>query len=134
MMLSPEAIEITRYLVLFGGGIGAVGGLSLLLILYFRLTRKYDAMFPEHYLIVPLPSIMGTMVRTGLYAYFIVFENLHKRKHHKITYEVTNGYDFRGNASWLDIVLSYLHMAFTILLVASLIVFFLLTKVFGFDL
>ena len=134
MAFSPEVIEITRYLLLFGGGIGCLGYFILVAILYFRLTRKYDAMFPEYDRIAPLPLIMGTVIRTSLYAYLIIFKNLIKRKHHKITYEVTNGYDFRGNASQLDIALSYLYMFFSLLFLGSLIVFFILTTVLGIDL
>ncbi|MBL4763138.1 MAG: protein-disulfide reductase DsbD, partial [Gammaproteobacteria bacterium] len=89
-----------------GLGIACLGFFILIPFLYFRLTRKYDAMFPEYHRIVPLPSVMGAVARTGLYAYFIVFRNLHKDKRHKITYEVTNNYDFRGNALRMDIVLS----------------------------
>jgi len=133
--LSFETKKLLGDFLIFGGiGIGSVGGLILLLILYFRLTRKYDAMFSEYYRIVPLASVMGTVVRTGLYAYMIIFKNLSKHKRHKITYEITNGYDFRGNAPRLDIILSYLYMFFTILLSGSLIVFIFLTEVFGIDL
>ena len=117
-----------------GIGIGCLGYFILVTVLYFRLTRKYDAMFPEYDRIAPFPLIMGTVIRTSLYAYLIIFKNLIKRKHHKITYEVTNGYDFRGNASQLDIVLSYLYMSFGLLFLWSSIIFFILTKVLGIDL
>ncbi len=117
-----------------GIGIGCLGYFILVATLYFRLTRKYDAMFPEYDRIVPFPLIMGTVIRTSLYAYLIIFKNLIKRKHHRITYEVTNGYDFRGNASRLDIVLSYSYMFFVFLFVGSLLIFILLTEVFGIDL
>ena len=115
-------------------GIGALGFFIFLPILYFRLTRKYDAMFPEYYRIIPLASIMGTVVRTGYYSSFIVFKNLINGKRHKIMRDVTNGYDFRGNASRLDIILSYLYMFIAILLLGSLSIFILLTEVFGINL
>ena len=114
--------------------IGCLGYLIMLPILYFRLTRKYDAMFPEYYRIIPLASIIGVVVRTGYYASFILFKNLINGKRHKIMYDVTNGYDFRGNASRLDIFLSYLYLFFTILLLGSLIIFIFLTKVLGIEL
>ncbi len=135
MAFSLETKELLgNLLILGGGGIGCLGYLVLLVILYLRLTRKYDAMFPEYYRIVPLPSITGIVVRTGLYAHCIIFKNLSKHKRHKITHEVTNGYDFRGNASQLDIFLSYLYLFFVILLAGSLLIFIVLTKVFNVDL
>ncbi len=135
MTLSPEIKELLgNLLILGGGGIGCLGYLILLAILYFRLTRKYDTMFPEYHRIVPLPLIMGTVVRTGLYAYCIIFRNLSKRKRHKVTYEVTNGYDFRGNASQLDVVLSYLYMFFGFMFMISAVTFVILTEIFGIDL
>ncbi len=135
MILSPEVKEWLTLLLAFGGiGIGCLGYLILLAILYFRLTRKYDAMFPEYYRIIPLPLIMGTVVRTGYYTSFIVFKNLINGKRHKIMYDVTNGYDFRGNASRLDIVLSYLYMFFGFILIGSTFLFIILTDIFGIDL
>ncbi len=133
--MTLETKELLGNLLILGGfGIGCLGFFILLPILYFRLTRKYDAMFPDHDRIIPLPSIMGTVVRTGYYSSFIVFKNLINGKRHKIMHDVTNGYDFRGNASRLDIILSYLYMFIAILLLGSSIVFFILTKVFDIDL
>ncbi len=110
MELPPEVKEWLIPLLAFGGGIGALGYFILLPILYFRLTRKYDAMFPEYDRIIPLASIMGVVVRTGYYVSFILFKNLINGKRHKIMHNVTNGYDFRGNAPWPDIFLSYLYL------------------------
>ncbi len=122
-------------ILLVGGiGIGCLGYLILLPILYFRLTRKYDAMFPEYHRIIPLPSITGTVVRTGYYSSFIVFKSLINGKRHKIMYDVTDGYDFRGNASRLDIALSYLNMFFAISASVSIFMFYFLTKILGIDL
>jgi len=135
MIQTSETNELLGDLLILGGfGIGCLGYLILLIILYFRLTRKYDAMFPEYYRIIPLPLIMGTVVRTGLYAYFIVFKNLGKHKRHAIMHDVTNDYDFRSNASLLDVVLCYLMLFFGFSALGSLLIFMLLTKIFGIDL
>ncbi len=134
MAFSPEAIEITRYLLLFGGGIGCLGYLILVVILYFRLTRKYDAMFPDYHHIIPLPSIMGAVVRTGYYSTFITFKNRINSRRHKIMYDVTNGYDFRGNAPRLDIILSYLYLLFGFMFIGSAFILIVLTEIFGIDL
>ncbi|VAW93423.1 hypothetical protein MNBD_GAMMA20-1411 [hydrothermal vent metagenome] len=128
MELSSEVKEWLTFLLTFGMGIGALGYFILLPILYFRLTRKYDAMFPEYDRIIPLASIMGVVVRTGYYASFILFKNPINGKRHNIMQNVTNGYDFRGNAPWLDIFLSYLYLFLAILCLGSLIVFLFLTK------
>ena len=135
MTQSSETKELLGDLLILGGfGIGCLGYLILLIILYFRLTRKYDAMFPEYYRIIPLPLIMGAIVRTGYYIAFIIFKNLINGKHHKTMHDVTNGYDFHSNASRLDIVLSYLYMFFGFSALGSLLIFMLLTKVFGINL
>ncbi len=117
-----------------GFGFGCLGFFILFPVLYWRLTRKYDAMFPEYYRIVPLPSVMGTVARTGLYAYFIVFRNLRKHKRHKITYEVTNNYDFRGNALRVDIALSYLYVFIAFLTLGSLTALLVFTEILGVNL
>jgi len=134
MTLSPEVKEWLTLLLAFGGGISGLTGMILLLVLYFRLTRKYDAMFPEYDRVVPLPLIMGTVARTGYYAAFIVFKNLINGKRHKLMRDVTNGYDFRGNASLLDIMLSYSYIFFALTFTVSIFIFVILTKIFGIDL
>jgi len=134
MGISLETKEWLASLFALGLGIACLGFFILIPFLYFRLTRKYDAMFPEYHRIVPLPSVMGAVARTGLYAYFIVFRNLHKDKRHKITYEVTNNYDFTGNALRMDIVLSYLYVFIAFLFIASLIALLFFTKVLGVNL
>ncbi len=134
MALSLEIKELLGNLLILAGGIGCLGYLILVGILYFRLTCKYDAMFPEYYRIIPLPLIMGTVVRTGYYSTFIVFKNRINGRRHKTMYDVTNGYDFRGNAPRLDIVLSYLYLFFGFMFMVSALTFYILTKVFGIDL
>ncbi len=122
---------MTEFLtVLLVGGIGICGVMSIILffILYFRLTRKYDAMFPEYDRIVSLPLLMGTVARTGLYTHFIVFKNLSKHKRHSSMHEVTDDYDFRGNASLLDIILSYLMVFCYLTFIFSAFTFYILRK------
>ncbi len=134
MALSFETKKLLGDLLLFGGGISCLGYLILLPILYFRLTRKYDAMFPEYYRFTPLASIMGIMFRTGYYASFIVFKNLINGKRHKIIYDVTNGYDFRSNARPLDIILCYLMFFFSLSALGGIFTFVILTELFGINL
>jgi len=125
--------EFLTILLVGGFGVGCLGYLILLPILYFRLTRKYDAMFPEYHRIVPLPSLAGTVVRTGYYASFIVFRNHINGKRHKIMRDVTNGYDFRNNAPLLDIFLCHLMFFFVLSALVGTVIFVILTEIFGFD-
>ena len=132
MVFSPEIREIIRYLLLVGGGIGAVVSMIIFPIFYFRLTRKYDAMFPKHADLTDAHGIQGEINRTGRYMWCIVRKTLSQRNER--IRNITGGYDFRGNASLFDIILCYLMFFFGLLFLVSLSVFFLLTKVFGFDL
>ncbi|MCF6324748.1 MAG: hypothetical protein L3J89_10595 [Gammaproteobacteria bacterium] len=134
MGISFETKEWLASTFAFGVVISCLVGMILLPILYFRLTRKYDAMFPEYNRIIPFPSIAGTVLRTGYYSSFIVFKNHINGKRHIIMHDVTNGYDFRGNASMLDIVLSYLYIIITFLFIGSLIALLFFTKVLGVEL
>ncbi|MBL1260520.1 MAG: hypothetical protein COB33_008315 [Thiotrichaceae bacterium] len=134
MEISPEIKEWLTLIFGFGFGIGGFVAIILLPVMYFRLTRKYDAMFPEYDRIIPLPLMMGAVIRTSLYAYFIAFKNLRKHKRHRIAYEVTNGYDFRANAPLLDIILSYLISFSSLIFVVSGFTFYILTEIFGIDL
>ncbi|MCF6323448.1 MAG: hypothetical protein L3J89_03845 [Gammaproteobacteria bacterium] len=131
MGMSPVTKEWLASILALGFGFGCLVGMILLLFLYFRLTRKYDAMFPEYDRIIPLPLLMGTVVRTGYYSGLIVFKNLIHSKRHHVIHDVTNGYNFRGNAPLLDIILSYLYLFIGFLTVGSLIALFFLTKVLG---
>ncbi len=132
MAVSPEAIEIIRYLLLAGGGICGLVGMILLPILYFRLTRKYDAMFPNHDDLTDARGIQGDINRTGRYMWCIVRKTLSQRNER--IRKVTEGYDFRGNAPLLDIILCYLMFFFGLSFLGSLLVYFLLAEVFGIDL
>ena len=132
MSLSLETKKVLGDLFIFGSGICGLVGMILLLILYFRLTRKYDTMFPNHDDLTDGVGILGAINRTGRYMWCIVRRNLSQRNER--IRKVTGGYDFRGNATALDIVLCYFMLFFGLSFLASLLIFFLLTEVFGIDL
>jgi len=54
MGISLETKEWLASIFALGFGFGCLVGMILLLCLYFRLTRKYDAMFPEYYRTIAL--------------------------------------------------------------------------------
>ncbi|PCI11938.1 MAG: hypothetical protein COB71_10955 [Thiotrichales bacterium] len=77
---------------------------------------------------------MGAVVRTGYYSGLIIFKKLIHSKRHRVIHDVTNGYDFRGNAPLFDIFLSYLYLVIGFLTIGSLIVLLFFTKVLGVNL
>ena len=131
-MFSPEVKEWLTLLLAVGGSFCGLVSVIIFPIFYFRLTRKYDAMFPDHADLTDARGIRGEINRTGRYMWCIVRKTLSQRNER--IRNITGGYDFRGNASLFDIILCYLMFFFGLLFLVSLSVFFLLTKVFGFDL
>ncbi|HEB92665.1 MAG TPA: hypothetical protein ENI94_04200 [Gammaproteobacteria bacterium] len=131
-MFSPEVKEWLTLLLAFGTGVSSVVGLALLPILYFRLTRKYDAMFPDHDDLTDGIWIQGDINRTGRYMWCIVRKNLSQRNER--IRRVTGGYDFRGNAPLLDIILCYLLLFFGLSAIGGMFTIVILTEIFGIDL
>ena len=132
-IFSPNIAHAIFILFLVSFGVCGLGGLLLLAILYFRLTRKYDAIFSDHDRMVPMPSIMGTALRTSCYALCIIFRNFTKKKRNKRIYEVTGDYDFRANASKADILLSYLLFIFSMVTTVSVFIVFIMSKTLNID-
>jgi len=119
-------------LILGGVGIGGFVSIILLPVMYFRLTRKYDPMFPDHANLTDGIGIQGEINRAGRYMWCIIRRNLSQRNER--IRDITGGYDFRGNASLFDIILCYSTLFFGSVMLISLIIFFILTKIFGIDL
>ena len=132
MALSPEVKEWLTLLLAFGIGICGLIGMILLVVLYFRLTRKYDPMFPDHANLTDGIGIQGEINRAGRYMWCIIRRNL--SRHNERIRNITGGYDFRGNASLFDIILCYSTLFFGLFFLGSLLIFFLLTEVFAVDL
>ena len=133
MNLSLEIQELLwDSLILGGGGIGGLVSIILPPILYFRLTRKYDAMFPNYMDLSSGVSIQADIARTGRYMRCVLCKNFSQRN--ELVRNVTGGYDFRGNAPLLDIILCYMMCFFGLIFIVSVFTFFILTKIFGIDL
>ena len=132
MALSFETKKLLGDLFIFGSGICGLIGMILLIILYFRLTRKYDPMFPDHANLTDGIGIQGEINRAGRYMWCIVRKDLSQRNE-RIRH-ITGGYDFRGNASLFDIVLCYLMLFFGLIFIVSAFTFVILTEIFGIDL
>jgi len=116
--------------LLVGGGISGVVTLVLLPVMYFRLTRKYDPMFPDHANLTDGIGIQGEINRSGRYMWCIIRGNLSQRNER--IRNITGGYDFRGNASLFDIILCYSTLFFGLVMLVSGFIFIILTEIFGF--
>ncbi len=119
--------------ILLVGGFGICGliGIILLPVMYFRLTRKYDPMFPDHANLTDGIWIQGEINRAGRYMWCIIRKNLSQRNER--IRKITGGYDFRSNASLFDIILCYSMLFFGSITIISVFTFVILTEVFGFD-
>jgi len=100
--------------------------------MYFRLTRKYDPLFPDHADLTDGIGIQGEINRSGRYMWCIIRKNLSQRNER--IRKITGGYDFRGNASLFDIVLCYSTLVFGSIMLVSGFTFVILTEIFGIDL
>ncbi|MBL1260524.1 MAG: hypothetical protein COB33_008335 [Thiotrichaceae bacterium] len=132
MALSLEMKALLGDLLVFGGGIGGLVGMILLPVMYFRLTRKYDPMFPDHANLTDGIGIQGEINRAGRYMWCIIRRNLSQRNER--IRNITGGYDFRGNASLFDIILCYSTLFFGSVMLVSAVTFFIFTKILGIDL
>ena len=94
--------------ILLVGGVGFCGVVTMILlpVMYFRLTRKYAPMFPDHANLTDGIWIQGEINRAGRYMWCIVRKDL--SQHNERIRNITGGYDFRGNASLFDIILCHL--------------------------
>ena len=124
--------ELLTILLVGGFGIGGLVFIILLPILYFRLTRKYDAIFPNHTDLTDARGIQGEINRTGRYIWCIVRKTLSQRNER--IRKVTGGYDFRGNAPVSELILCYLILFSGFIFIGSAFTFFFLTKILGIDL
>jgi len=132
MTFSPEVKEWLTLLLALGIGVSGLVSMILLPVVYFRLTRKYDPMFSDHANLTDGIGIQGEINRAGRYMWCIIRKNL--SQHNERIRNITGGYDFRGNASLSDIILCYSLLFFGSIVLVSLVIFFLLTKIFGIDL
>ncbi len=117
--------------LLVSGGICGFVTMILLPVMYFRLTRKYDPMFPDHANLTDGIGIQGEINRSGRYMWCIVRKDL-SQCNERIR-KITGGYDFRGNASLFDIILCYLMFFFGLTFIVSAFTFVILTEIFGFE-
>jgi len=131
MTLSLEMKTLLGNLLVWGGGICGLVTMILLPIMYFRLTRKYDPMFPDHANLTDGIGIQGEINRSGRYMWCIIRKDLSQRNER--IRNITGGYDFRGNASLFDIILCYSTLFFGSILIVSAFTFVILTEIFGID-
>ena len=122
--------EFLTVLLVIGGACGVMT-MIFLPLMYFRLTRKYDPMFPDHANLTDGIGIQGEINRSGRYMWCIIRKNLSQRNER--IRKITGGYDFRGNASLFDIILCHLTLLFGSIMLVSGFTFVIFTEIFGFD-
>ncbi len=132
MELPSEIKEWLILLLAFSGSIGALVFVIVLPVVYFRVTRKYDAMFPSHADLTDAHGIQGEINRTGRYMWCIVRKNFSQRNER--IHKVTGGYDFRGNAPLSEVILCYLMLFSGFILIISTLTFIILTEILGIEL
>jgi hypothetical protein len=97
-------------------------GVSVLLtfvfgiIVYFKITRKLERSI---FLSTPAPPIMDQLIRGHFYTFWI---SINKQTYQSITGQELGSFDFRGNTTTFDLVLSILNTINNFLLLGSGIV------------
>lgn len=122
--------ELIENFVLIAGLIGIPAFAVLIPIVFFKFTLKYDNMFPEAPLLLTKGfPIIGKLMRGFLYAAFIVFPS---RPNHSYYGETFKSYNFRKEASAVDVFISVIAITITIILAVTFIVFVIAKYVLGY--
>ena len=97
--------------------LGRSGLLTFILgfIVYVKITRKFDKRI---YVWTPSPPLLDQLMRGHLYTAWIV---LNKKTYHNVVGQETGRFDFRGNSTTLDLILSILNVANILVLLGSLL-------------
>ena len=97
--------------------LGRSGLLTFILgfIVYVKITRKFDKRI---YVWTPAPPLLDQLMRGHLYTAWIV---LNKKTDHNVVGQETGRFDFRGNSTTLDLILSILNVANILVLLGSLL-------------
>jgi hypothetical protein len=72
-------------------------------IIYFKITRKFDRYV---YISIPMPIVVEQIARNHVYTLWIAFN---KKKYHDYGGRLLGEYDFRGNATLFDLIISILN-------------------------
>ena len=97
-----------------------LGGSGLLtfivgFIVYVKITRKFDKRI---YLWTPAPPLLDQLMRGHLYTAWIV---LNKKTDHNVVGREIGRFDFQGNSTVFDLILSILNVANILVLLGSLL-------------
>ena len=101
-------------LFIFGGSVLLTFVLGF--IIYFKITRKFEKSI---YISTPAPLIMDQLIRGHFYTFWI---SINKQTYQSITGQELGRFDFRGNTTTFDLVLSVLNTINNFLLLGSGIV------------
>ena len=84
-------------------------------IVYFKITRKFDKRI---YLSTPAPPLLDQLLIGHFYTTWIV---LNKKTYHDMVGQEVGRFDFRGNSTTFDLVLSILNVINNAVLLGSLL-------------
>ena len=96
----------------------AISGLLLLVltpVIYFKITRKFDRYVTVS---IPMPIVIEQLARSCVYSAYIFF-NI--KKHHNYDGRLNSEYDFRGNATLFDKIISAINTINVLVFIVSLI-------------
>ena len=96
-------------------GISALVALVLAPIIYFKITRKFDRYVTVS---IPMPIVIEQLARNVVYSAYIFFN---VRRHHNYDGRLNSDYDFRGNATLFDKIVSAINTINVIVFIVSLI-------------
>ena len=95
--------------------ISALLALVLAPIIYFKITRKFDRYVTVS---IPMPIVIEQLARNVVYSAYIFF-NI--KKHHNYDGRLNSEYDFRGNATLFDKIISAINTINVLVFIVSLI-------------
>ena len=89
--------------ILYIFGISGFLALVLVPIIYFKITRKFDR---SVYISIPMPIGIEQLARSCVYSMYIVFK---KKTYHDLGGRPIGKFDFNGNATLFDKILSFIN-------------------------
>ena len=72
-------------------------------IIYFKITRKFDR---SVYISIPMPVVIEQLARSCVYSAYIVFK---KKTYHDLGGRPIGEFDFSGNATLFDKIISLIN-------------------------
>ena len=84
-------------------------------IIYFKITRKFDRHVD---VVIPMPIFIEQLARNHVYTGWIVFN---KKNYHDLNGKLKGKFDFRGNCTAFDKIISFINTLNNFVFLGSLI-------------